>query len=200
MRMEYKTVITKTFSTNDREQWRSFLMENFKTLPEVWFVFPLKDSGEESISYNDAVEEALCVGWIDGVTQPTDEKHIARRFTPRKKGSAYSQPNIERLVWLDERGLIHPEIRPSVEKIIKKKFVFPKDILAAIKKNKDAWAHYQEFTEPYKRIRVAYIDAARDRPEEFKKRLENFIKATEKGKIIQGYGGVEKYYVPEPKQ
>ena len=200
MRMEYKTVITKTFATNDRAQWRSFLMENFKTLPEVWFVFPLKDAGEESISYNDAVEEALCVGWIDGVTQPTDEKHIARRFTPRKKGSAYSQPNIERLVWLDERGLIHPEIRPSVEKTIKKKFVFPKDILASIRKNKDAWAHYQEFTEPYKRIRVAYIDAARKRPEEFEKRLKSFIKATEKGKIIQGYGGVEKYYVREAKQ
>ena len=73
-------------------------------------------------------------------------------------------------------------------------FRFPKDIISAIKKDKKAWEHYQTLAEPYKRIRVAYIDAARDRPEEFKKRLDSFIKKTREGKIIAGYGGIEKYY------
>ena len=90
--------------------------------------------------------------------------------------------------------MIHPDIRPEVEDLITAEFVFPKDIISKIKKNKEAWKNYQNFTEPYKRIRVAYIDAARKRPEEFKKRLNNFISMTEKNKIIGGYGGVEKYY------
>ena len=177
-----------------RSQWRRWLCENFKQKEEVWFVFPTKSSRKESVSYNDAVEEALCFGWIDGVAGTLDDEHHIRRFTPRKKGSSYSQPNIERLVWLDARGLIHPEVRSSVEDIINKPFNFPKDILDKIRSDKTAWANYRKFTDSYKRIRVAYIEAARNRPEEFEKRLKNFISKTRENKLIVGYGGIEKYY------
>jgi len=145
------------------------------------------------MGYNDAVEEALCFGWIDSVSGTLDELHSLKRFTPRKN-SNFSRPNIERLIWLDSRGMIIPEVRPSVEKFIEEEYVFPKDILKAIKKDKEAWKNYQSFSEPYKRIRIAYIDAARKRPEEFKKRLDNFISKTRENKIISGFGGVEKYY------
>ena len=67
------------------------------------------------------------------------------------------------------------------------------DILEAIKENKKAWENYRNFSPAYRRIRIAYIDAARNRPDEFKKRLTNFIKKTEQNKLI-GYGGIEKYY------
>lgn len=56
------------------------------------------------------------------------------------------------------------------------------------------WENYQRFSEPYKRIRIAYIEAARKRPEEFQKRLNSFIEKTRRGKLIMGYGGIEKYY------
>ena len=72
-------------------------------------------------------------------------------------------------------------------------FVFPPDILDAIKADEGAWANYQNFSEPYKRIRVAFIEGARKRPEEFQKRLNYFIKMTRKNKVI-GFGGIEKYY------
>ena len=157
-------------------------------------MFPTKDFGEESLSYNDAVEEALCLGWIDGRAGTLDDKHHIRRFTPRRKGSGYSQPNIERLIWLDERGMIHPKVRESVEVIINTPFVFPDDIIDAIRQDEVAWENYEKFAEPYKRIRVAYTDAARKRPEEFKKRLDNFISKTRENKLIVGYGGIEKYY------
>ena len=68
------------------------------------------------------------------------------------------------------------------------------NITEAIRRDPEAWKHYREFTEPYKRIRVAYIDAARKRPAEFEKRLANFIAKTRENKLITGYGGVEKYY------
>lgn len=183
-----------TFYTGDRAEWRKYLEENFRTADEIWFVFPTKDSGEKILSYNDAVEEALCFGWIDGRAGTLDKTHHIRRFTPRRKGSPYSRPNIERLIWLDKRGLIHPDIRESVLPVINAPFVFPADIIDALKRDKTVWQNYSGFTEPYKRIRTAYIEAARKRPDEFKKRLESFIDKTRKGKLITGYGGIEKYY------
>ena len=56
----------KIFCCSDRREWRDWLEEHFETEDEVWFVFPTIDSGEKGVSYNDAVEEALCFGWIDG--------------------------------------------------------------------------------------------------------------------------------------
>ena len=178
----------------DRTEWRNWLSAHFESEREVWFVFPTVASGEIGVSYNDAVEEALCFGWIDGRAGTLDATHGLRRFTPRRKGSPYSQPNIERLIFLSREGLIHPSVRPSVEELLKTPFVFPQDILDEIQKDPIAWEHYEAFTEPYKRIRIAYIDAARKRPEEFRKRLANFIEKTRENKLIMGYGGVDRYY------
>lgn len=188
--MEHQTL----FYTSDRQEWRKWLSDHFETEKEIWFVFPMKASGEESLLYNDAVEEALCFGWIDSTIKPIDPTHRAQRFTPRKKGSPYSRPNIERLIWLDSQGMLHPTVRRQVLPIISAPYVFPEDILQAIREDTQAWQHYQSFSEPYQRIRVAYIDAARKRPEEFQKRLDSFIKKTRSGKLIMGYGGIDKYY------
>lgn len=182
------------FYASERSEWRSWLAAHFETSPEIWFVFPTLASGEKSLSYNDAVEEALCFGWIDGRAGALDEAHHIRRFTPRRPGSGYSQPNIERLHWLDERGMLHPMVRESVLPVLRAPFVFPTDILDALREDTTVWENYERFSEPYKRIRIAYIDAARKRPEEFRKRLCGFIEKTRQNKLIRGYGGVEKYY------
>ncbi len=177
-----------------RQEWRSWLAAHFEENGEIWFVFPTKASEEEGVSYNDAVEEALCFGWIDGQANALDERHHIRRFTPRRKGSSYSRPNVERLIWLDGQGLLHPKLRESVRELIETPFVFPEDILDAIRADPAAWEHYLSFPEPYRRIRVAYIDAARGRGAEFDKRLQSFLRKTREGKLISGYGGIEKYY------
>ncbi|MBQ7714780.1 MAG: YdeI/OmpD-associated family protein [Clostridia bacterium] len=182
------------FYTSKREEWRAYLSERFETATEIWFVFPVNGSGEESLSYNDAVEEALCFGWIDSTNRRLDDAHCARRFTPRRAGSPYSQPNIERLIWLDERGMIHPKVRESVLPVISAPFVYPRDIIDELKRDDTVWNNYESFPEPYKRIRISYIEAARKRPDEFGKRLNSFIEKTRRGKMIRGYGGVGKYY------
>ena len=182
------------FRTADRAEWRRYLAEHFETAEEIWLVFPLQATHEPAISYNDAVEEALCFGWIDSVNRRLDEIHCIRRFTPRRPGSTYSQPNIERLIWLEERGLIHPAVREAVLPVITAPFVFPADIIEVLQADSLVWDNYQRFSEPYRRIRVAFIDAARKRPEEFAKRLANFVEKTRQGKLITGYGGVDKYY------
>ena len=82
----------------------------------------------------------------------------------------------------------------KAKEIASEKYVFPKDIIEAIRKDTIAWKKYNKFSSPYKRIRIAYIDAARKRPEEFRKRLNYFINKTREGKLIRGHGGIEKYY------
>ena len=89
-----------------RADWRQWLEDNFDKKDEVWFVFPKKTSNITSITYNDAVEEALCFGWIDSTVKSLDKENKIQRFTPRKAKTSYSQPNIERLKWLLERNLI----------------------------------------------------------------------------------------------
>ena len=99
------------------------------------------------------------------------------------------------MIWLEEQGMIHPKVREDVLPVIQVPFVFPADIMEALKQEEAVFANYERFPESYKRIRVAYIDAARKRPEEFAKRLNSFIAKTRDGKLITGYGGVEKYYL-----
>lgn len=186
--------VQKLFKAKNREEWRAWLENHFEDAADIWLVFPLKAANEPSVSYNDAVEEALCFGWIDSTQKRIDDTHRAQRFCPRRKGSPYSQPNIERLKWLDEQNMIHPKIRPLVEKEIASVFEYPQDILDAVHADNQTWGNFCSFSEPYKRIRVAYIDAARNRPEEFQKRLDNFLNKTHDGKLIVGYGGIDKYY------
>ena len=87
-----------------------------------------------------------------------------------------------------------PEIRDEVLEVIRSPYVFPDDIITSIKSDFRAWENFQTLSDGYKRIRIAYIDASRKCPEEFKKRLENFIAKTRDGKLIKGFGGIEKYY------
>ena len=96
--------------------------------------------------------------------------------------------------WLAENNLIHHSILKTVQELISHEFVFSKDILDEIKRDKTAWNHYIMLSEPYKRIRIAYIESARKRPEEFTKRLTNFIQKTRDNKLIPGFGGIDKYY------
>lgn len=184
----------ETFYTADRNTWREWLSSHFETEKEIWFVFPMKASGEESLSYNDAVEEALCFGWIDSTIKHIDPLHRAQRFTPRNPSSVYSRPNIERLSWLNDRGLLHPAVKENVLPLITAPYVFPEDILSRLRADPIAWENYNAFPDAYRRIRVAYIDAARKRPEEFEKRMKSFLEKTKQNRRIPGFGGIDKYY------
>ncbi|MDD4012251.1 MAG: YdeI/OmpD-associated family protein [Sphaerochaetaceae bacterium] len=184
-------------SFSDRTKWRAWLAEHFKSESQAWLVFPMKEAGEPCISYNDAVEEALCFGWIDSTIKPLDALHRIQRFTPRHPGSTISRANIERLIWLQGQGLVHPQVLSEVQGIISAPYEAPEDIMKAIKEDPEAWNNLAAFPDPYKRIRIAYIDAARKRPLEFQRRLQSFIARTHENKLIEGYGGISKHYQAE---
>lgn len=177
----------------NRQDWRRWLEENYQSAREIWLVSPKKHTGQPKIAYNEAVEEALCFGWIDSQVKSIDGDHTAQRFSPRKDLRNYSQPNIERLRKLYHEDKLLPAVAQQVKDIIEQPFVFAPDIIAAIKANTAAWRYYQQCSPVYRRIRVAFIEAARSRPEEFQKRLRNFIEKCAQGKQI-GYGGITIYY------
>ena len=185
--------LSNTIYVVSREDWRKWLKQNYKNGKEIWLVYYKKGSGKPRIPYNDAVEEALCFGWIDSNVKTLDKERFAQRFSPRNPKSRFSQANKERLKKLVSQGKVMKDALPTLVNIKAEQFEIPKDILKAIKSNKQAWQNFQKFSGTYRRIRLAFIDGARNRPEEFQKRLNYFIKMTEKNKQF-GFGGIEKYY------
>jgi len=180
------------YVTNGTE-WRDWLKKHCKSQREVWLVYYKKHTGKPRISYNDAVEEALCFGWIDSTVKTVDEDRYAQRFSLRNPESHYSQANKERLRGLVKQGKVVDEVLATLGSLEEEQFEMPPDILKAIKSNKNAWKNFQAFSPPYIRIRIAFIAAARNRPQEFTKRLGYFIEMTEKNRRF-GFGGIEKYY------
>lgn len=185
--------VTKTLDVKDRVQWRKWLEEHYASEPEIWLVFYKKNSGKPRLPYNDAVEEALCFGWIDSTVKLNDDVSFVQRFSPRRKNSGLSEMNKERVRRLIKTGKMteaglesiihHLDNRNNLKSSpAPKKYVLPKDILAEIKKNKEAWKNFQKFPESYKRIRIGWIDGSRNRPDFFKTRLNYFIKMTAKNK------------------
>ena len=96
--------ITQTLYVTDPQEWRAWLKAHYKTESEIWLVYYKKHTGKPRIAYNDAVEQALCFGWIDSIIKKLDEERSAQRFSPRKPKSGYSQANIERLRHLVAQG------------------------------------------------------------------------------------------------
>jgi uncharacterized protein YdeI (YjbR/CyaY-like superfamily) len=192
--MNKKGTFTKNIlHITTRTEWRNWLKRNFKNESEAWLVYYKKGTGKPRIQYNDAVEEALCFGWIDSIVRKLDDKSIIQRFSRRSLKSKYSQANKVRLRSLVKEKKVHKEVLESLGAILKEKYVMPNDIILSIKTNRLAWKNFQKYSPQYQEIRIAFIDGARKRPNEFSKRLNYFIKMTEENKVI-GFGGIDKHY------
>ena len=184
--------ITETLYVTNRVDWRNWLATHHSNAQEIWLVYYRKETGKPRLPYNDAVEEALCFGWIDSIVKNLDNERTVQRFSPRKPQSQYSQTNKERLKRLIQQDKVIPAVRDSLAELDLDTFEYPVDILNALRANQRAWENFQKYSGAYQRIRIAYIDNGRNRPGEFEKRLHHFIRKTEQD---QQYGfGIEDYY------
>jgi uncharacterized protein YdeI (YjbR/CyaY-like superfamily) len=86
--------IGETFFGKTPDDFRRWLAENGQTKKEIWLVIHKKASGKTGISYEEAVTEALCFGWIDGMMKSLDAERYAQRFTPRRPGSHWTEANL----------------------------------------------------------------------------------------------------------
>lgn len=174
--------IGKTFYAPDAEKWRAWLERNHAEEKEIWLVYYTKGSGKPRVSYNDAVGEAICFGWIDSTAKKIDDEKFAQRFTPRRKNSPMSELNKERARRMITEGKMTKAGIGAISGGLGGRFAVPADIKAALMQNKAAWRNFRKFPLYYRRIRVAFIVGARNRPEEFQRRLNNFVRKTEQNK------------------
>jgi uncharacterized protein YdeI (YjbR/CyaY-like superfamily) len=184
--------IGRTLYVSTRKAWRSWLAKHHSDEKEIWLVFYKKGSGKARLPYNDAVEEALCYGWIDSILKPIDEEKFAQRFSPRKPKAKWSAMNIERLRrLLRQKKVTKAGLAAATDPLRKlrkqqnnktARVVIPKDILKAIRRDPTTWRNFSAFPDSYKRIRVGWIDGARHRPEVFRQRLRYILKMTAQNK------------------
>ena len=173
-----------------REEWRAWLENHHASEPEIWLVYYKKASGKPRVAYGDAVEEALCFGWIDSTLKPIDDMCYAQRYSPRRPKSGLSELNRERVRRMIAQGKMTPhgieKIRHHLDtkkKSLPKTFDPPKDILDALREDPQTWSHFRKFPQHYRDIRVAWVDAARHRPELFAQRLRYLLKMTKANKM-----------------
>jgi uncharacterized protein YdeI (YjbR/CyaY-like superfamily) len=176
----------ETLHVTSRATWREWLSEHYETQDEVWLVYARKETGQTRITYNDAVEVALCYGWIDSNQKGIDDQSFAQRFSRRKPRSALSEMNKQRIRALIASGEMTQAGLDATAAVFDPEapdeLVVAPDIVEALQTDAEAWRNFEALPEPYKRIRVAFIEGARKRPAEFEKRLRHFVKMTSQGK------------------
>jgi hypothetical protein len=178
----------KSLYLKDRAKWRSWLAKNHAKEKEIWLITYKKHTGKPTLPYNDAVEEALCFGWIDSIVKRVDEDRTAQRFSPRRDKSNLSESNRERVRRLIEIGLMTEAGLAKIRDKLDEDLFISLDILAALKSDKTVWKNFRSFPKSYQRIRIGWIEGARSRPEVFRTRLNYLVKMTSKNKM---YGMVK---------
>lgn len=174
--------IGKTLYAADRKAWRAWLKKNHSTAAEIWLVSYRKHTGKPTLPYNDAVEEALCFGWIDSIVKKVDNDSYAQRFTPRRQGSSWSELNRERLRRLVRKGKVPSAYLPTAKAILgNSSAAIAPDIIQALRQDKEVWRNFSRFPAAYRRIRIAWIEGARGR-QQFQQRLQYFLRKTKVNK------------------
>jgi len=141
--------IGKTLYVTNRKEWRSWLAKNYNKEKEIWLVYYRKSSGKPRIPYNDAVEEALCYGWIDSNLKGINEEKFAQRFSPRKQASTLSEANKERIRQLIKQKKMTAAGLNAVAKVFNlskdraEQLTIAPDVLKALKADKQAWENFQ---------------------------------------------------------
>jgi uncharacterized protein YdeI (YjbR/CyaY-like superfamily) len=174
----------------NRDEWRKWLEKNHKLINGVWLIYYKKSSGKQRVAYSDAVEEALCFGWIDGKIKRADDDSYMQWFTPRRKGSKWSKLNVTRVQRLIKDGLMMPAglsayeesiVEPGlVYEVIKdENITIPADLSEALKENKTAGDNFRAFPPSRIRLSVLWLNSAK-KEETRQSRLRKIVDQAEK--------------------
>lgn len=166
----------------NREELRLWLENNYETQKECWVIVKRgKPQNDDTFWYIDAVEEALCFGWIDSTVKKLDNGITIQRLSPRKKGSIWSELNKERCRRMEKLGKMTQAGKKVLPDLSEKGFNIDIDILEALKKDEMVWANFYKFPSLYQRVRIDTIQIKKKNPQLFQKRLEKLIENTKKG-------------------
>lgn len=184
----------KQLYVTNRDQWRNWLSRHHTAEAEIWLIFYKKVTSKPTIPYEAAVEEALCFGWIDSIIKRIDSKKYARKFTPRKDKSNWSELNKKRAKKMikegrmsnfglakiqnaKKTGLWNQDSRPQISLDI------PPEFAKALAHNKKAKENFDRLAPSYRKHYIGWITVAK-RAETKKRRIDESIALLEKGKKL----------------
>ena len=173
------------------EKWRQWLEKNHARADEVWVGFHRKSTGIPSITWPEAVDEALCYGWIDGIRKSIDATRYKNRFTPRRKGSNWSQVNIAKVAELTRQGRMRPAGLAAFEGATSRGYTHEQRGLVTLgeeyerrfRANKRAWAWFEAQAPHYRKLATRWVTEAK-RDDTRERRLDLLIKDSAAGRRI----------------
>ena len=182
--------------------WRAWLEENHASAEELWVGFYKRDSGRPSITWPEAVDGALCFGWIDGIRYSINDVSYKIRFTPRKPRSTWSAINIKRATELSTAGLMHPAGLSAFEKRHgdrsaiyayeqRKTAKLPPAFEKEFRKNAEGWSFFQSQAPWYRRTSTYWVSSAK-KEETRQRRLATLIACSSRKKRIPQLAGYPK--------
>lgn len=182
----------KTFLAQTADQWREWLAEHHDSESEVWLIFHKLHTGMASIAYADALDEALCFGWVDSLVKRLDDRRYARKFTPRRADSRWSTTNRKRYAALKASGRLTPAgiNRAPTDRSygpppprFKMPSKLPPYIQTALRKRPAALRYFEALAPSHRRRYVGWIESAKH--EETKtRRLKEVIRLLSAGKVL----------------
>jgi uncharacterized protein YdeI (YjbR/CyaY-like superfamily) len=187
-------IMKSELHVTNRNDWRAWLEKNHDAAKEVWLIYYKKHAGKPGILYEASVEEALCFGWVDSIIKRLDDDRCARKFTPRKGASAWSESNKKRAEKMIRKGrmtevgmakIIEARERGEWSRVreVSKELVVPSFIQKALAKNEKAHAFFGTLADTYKRQIVSWVSSAK-REETKARRLTEVISLLEKSQKL----------------
>ena len=153
----------------DQQAWRHWLAGNHTSIREIWLLFPKKHTGKPCVTYDDALDEALCYGWIDSLIKRIDDDWYARKFTPRSDNQNWSAVNKKHVARLIKEGRMlpaglakfgrtesKPKPRPRLDS-----FKFTPDIVRSLKANSRAWGNFSKLAPTHQQRYTVWIMSAK---------------------------------------
>ena len=175
---------TNSLTFKNRQDWRHWLRENHATSGGVWVVLRKKNSKTLGVTYQEALDEALCFGWIDGMMRSRDSETFLQRFTPRRRGSIWSKRNRDRIVYLMEEGLMTEAGLRAVEDAkasgrwdaaySSKEVTIPGDLLQALKGSPSSNTEFMTSSDSKKLQWVYWLNKAK-KPETRLRRIQRIL-------------------------
>ncbi|UCG54381.1 MAG: YdeI/OmpD-associated family protein [Dehalococcoidia bacterium] len=156
----------------DRYQWNQWLLKNHNIVHEIWLLHYKKSSGKVGITYDEAVEEAIRFGWIDGKLKSIDDERFILRYSPRKARSVWSKLNKERAEKLMKMGRMTDAGMTKIEEAKrngywdeaytnKKREELPDDLRKALLKKANAWSNFGAFANSYRNTYIGWVVSAK---------------------------------------
>jgi uncharacterized protein YdeI (YjbR/CyaY-like superfamily) len=181
------------FTPGSRAEWRAWLAEHGQSERGVWLIHYKIGTGVPSLSYEDAVQEAICFGWIDGIKKRMDAERYAQKYAPRTAETKWSETNLKRAALVIQGGLMTPagyvKLGQKINEMDKpdiqpaNQFVVPPELEQAIQANSAAWENYQKLAPSVRRNYLRWVASAK-RAETLERRLKEVIEKLERNEPL----------------